>query len=605
MPSFDQWDILVRAAAVVAAAVGVALPGGWGRRARPLARRPWAAAAVVACLSLLVNGAVAVRHGIPRPRVHDEFSYLLAADTFARGRVTNPTPACPDSFQSPHVLLRPTYASKYPPGQGVALAAGQLLGRPVYGVWLSCAAAAVAVWWMALAFVPAEWALLAGGVAAVHPLLVDWGHVYWGGAVAACGGALVVGGWGRLMRGIAAETGCAAKPVFEGPRRPGSDGNRSGSSRSLRHRLGWQGLWEVMPALLLGAGLVVLANTRPYEGLIFSLPLLVSLAWRRPPARAIVAVLVPLAIGGAATAGYDWRVTGSPVRLPIAAYAAQFDVYPKFWFQPTRPVAPAYPNAQMAEVHTVKERGRYDSMRTAHGRWSAAVDRARLLVEMHARPAVLLVPLAAAVVVAVTDRRTRWVWAAVVATYAGLMAENWFLPHYAAPATPAVLLLIVLGWRWLADAPDRPAGRLAARVGRGVLAGFVVAALLSAAAPDDPDLRRFTRDDLLAETPALRSGRHLVFVRYAADHPVEDEWVYNGADLAAAPILWAHAMGDAADAAVSAAYAPRQTWVLTVGKATHTITAVGQAFLPVTGGGTPPPVPVAAMRGTPDNSARP
>ena len=283
------------------------------------------------------------------------------------------------------------------------------------------------------------------------------------------------------------------------------------------------------------------------------------------------ALLVTLAIGGVATAAYNAAVTGSPLRLPIAEYAAQFDVYPKFWFQPARPVPPAYPNPQMAEVHTVKERGRYDLLHTPAGRRAALVDRARRFEQMHARPAVLLVPLAAAAVVALRDRGARWLWLAVGTLFAGVLAENWFLPHYAAPATPAVLLLAVLGWRRLADSPV-PAAR---RVGRGVAAGFLAASLLSAAAPADPELRRFTRDDLLAEVPALRAGRHLVFVAYAADHPVEDEWVYNGCDIAGQPIVWAHAMGPSADAAVAAAYGPRRVWVLTVGKATHTLAASG------------------------------
>ena len=523
--TYDHWDILVRAAAVVATAIGLALPGGWRRRADPLAQRPWAAAAVVALVSLLANAGVALRQGWPQPRVHDEFAYLLAADTFAHGRLTNPTPACADSFQSPHVLVRPTYAAKYPPGQGVALATGQLLGRPIYGVWISGALAAIAVMWMAAAFAGPEWALLAGLVAAVHPMMVDWGHVFWGGSAAVVGGALVIGAWGRLRRDEA----------------PG-----------------------VHPGLLLGIGLVVLANTRPYEGLILALPLLATLAhrWRR-----LGPMVVVLLAGGSATAFYDHRVTGHALRMPFAEYAAQFDVYPKFWFLPKR-LPPSHPNSVMAEVHTAAERGRFDLLQTSAGRWATAAEWSRRLWQMHARPAVLLVPLAASLLV----RRGRWIWVTVLVFLAGLTAEDWFLPHYAAPVVPAVLLLVVLGWQQLAEW-DGPAAGFVSRLGRGTVVGFFVAAVLSAAAPVDPALQRFTRDDLLAERPELARGRQLVLVRYTADHPVTDEWVYNGADLATQPIVWARSLGPTQDAAVVSAYGPRRTWVLTVGRSTHALAA--------------------------------
>src|SRR5690242_17853794 len=57
--------------------------------------------------------------GFPIPQVQDELSYTVAADTYAHFRITNPTPANFESFETPHVLMEPSYISKYPPMQGV------------------------------------------------------------------------------------------------------------------------------------------------------------------------------------------------------------------------------------------------------------------------------------------------------------------------------------------------------------------------------------------------------------------------------------------------------------------------------------------------------
>ena len=87
-------------------------------------------------------------------------------------------------------------------------------------------------------------------------------------------------------------------------------------------------------------GLAILANSRPYEGFILSLPvagaLLVWVVWKkRPPrrvffSRVFLPLLALLALTAAAMGYYFYRVTGSSLRMPFQVNRETYALAPVF-----------------------------------------------------------------------------------------------------------------------------------------------------------------------------------------------------------------------------------------------------------------------------------
>jgi hypothetical protein len=510
-----------------------------------LARRRGAVVLSVGFLALGLRLAVLPIEPVPEPVSHDEWGHLLAADTFAHWRLTNPTHPLWVHFESFSIMQQPTYQTYMQPGQGMILALGKIIfGHPYWGVWLSCGIMCGAITWMLQSWMPSRWALIGGLLAILrYGIFGYWANSYWGGALGAIGGALVLGALPRIKR-----------------------------------------TQRIRDALVMAIGLGILANSRPYEGFIFSLPVAVALLWwvfsKRAPAfrisfnRVLAPLCIALAIIATATCYYFWRLTGNPFIMPYHGSQEGY-VAPYMIWQSPRP-APAYHHYVFWKMCVELAPQMYAIARSPSG---------LLLKAIWWWPFFLGPIFTFAMLMAVAtlpygfswrhiSKNMRFLFILSFVFVVGLVLETLFCPHYAAPSTAIILILMLQAMRCLQSwhPGGRPAGLF---ITRSILPiCLIMFALRAAAGPlhiplngpitpgwSQADVQSFGRGNIERQLQQL-PGKQLVVVRYIRSHEPFEEWVYNESDIDASKIVWAREMDPGENQKLLAYFKDRQAWLL-------------------------------------------
>jgi hypothetical protein len=556
-PSEAHLGIAPIALELILTIVAVLLPLGWPhlgssffarieRVFAPLARKRGLAVAFVGFSALLLRLAILPVCPIPIPFVPDDFSFLLSADTFAHGRLTNPTPAMWTHFESIHISMQPTYMSMYFPAQGLMLAAGKvLLGNFWYGQLIATVLMCAAICWMLQAWLPATWAFLGGMLAVVHlGLFSYWINTYHGASIAGLAGALVLGALPRLIK--------TARPRY---------------------------------GVLLATGIAILALSRPFEGVLLCLPVGAALGhWalhgkNRPrPSVLFRRAAFPLLLIVAAVAWlgyYDYRAFGSPITLPYSVNRATYAMAPYFVWQKQRP-EPYYRHAVMRDYYSETEVKISSKVSTVPSYLLQKSFMVAMSIQFFA--GIALLPPLIMLRRVFLDRRIRFLILCVLVMTAGMAIQIFLVPHYLAPFTAAFYAIGLQAMRHLRfwSLGNKPTGLLLVRLSVMVcilMAGFrLYAGPLHLELPEYPPANwnviwygpdhfgtdRLRVESMLEDLP----GKQLAIVRYSSRHNPFNEWVYNSADIDGSKVIWAREMDGANNIELIQHYKDRKAWLV-------------------------------------------
>lgn len=483
----------------------------------------------------------------PYPIVHDEYAYALAADTFASGRLTNPTHPLWEHFESFHIIHKPSYQSKYPPAQGAFLAVGQVIsGYPIIGSWIATALANGAIFWMLCGWVPRRWAVYGGFLATLNSsFLVMWGQSFWGGQVALLGGALLFGAYPRLKK----------KP-------------------------------QVITAVILAIGLVILANSRPYEGLLASVPIAIALlcwlfgkqrpGWSVAVSRIMIPILVVLIPAFLWMGYYNYRVTGNSLTFPYQAWVNQY-----------------YPTSLKGLIFSAKKEATEKRPQRIIYSYDIDGDQSEPKFELRSEP----IPVSLMIKLLRFDLIYTGSYAVMLVCVFGICSlfrnrENLFVlfisllvivftvsqatsghPHYIAPIGCLLILLQIQCLRYVYQWKRNwhPVGRMLSVTVLILTALTTILTALSTISSSEQHAKPTSgstahswasvKQQILNKLADVE-GKHLILVKYNRDHIHHNEWVYNRADIDNSKVIWARVLESEKNTKLLNYFKDRSIWII-------------------------------------------
>ena len=441
--------------------------------------------------------------------------------------------------------MQPTYQSKYQPLQGLVLAFGQkFFGEPWIGEYLSAGLLCAALCWMLQGWVSPGWALLGALLFVCRVgVLSYWMNSYMGTAVPGIGGALALGAVARIL---------------------------------------WRG--QFAHSITWALGIAILALSRPYDGAVLGFATAVMALWfllkSHTPLKVIcVRVAVPallvLMMCAAAIAYNNYRVTGSALTLPYKAYGRQYEIASIFMLTPLAP-APPFRHAVMRQGAEIEVQERTE----AHNHPIVSLlGKLAIFGYFYFILSLLWIPLLVFPYDLHTSQERATVFLLLVfLLMVAPLKSVW--PHYAAALAGVFYVRLAHGltrlgsWRpW-----DKPVGRALVVL----FVGFTVGAFCDSAFGliRNGKGTAALEHDIFSHGVAIRTlgmgparhfitqvleqkpGRQLVLVRYGAQHDLQNEWVYNRADIDASRVVWAREMGAELDRPLIEYFYDRHVWLL-------------------------------------------